>query len=78
MNITLDQIRADIEQSVRSALAEDIGSGDITGELIPSTSQARAMVITREDCIVCGQAWFDESFRQLGVEEIQWRNGSQE
>lgn len=73
MNITLDQIRADIEKSVRTALEEDIGSGDITAQLIPASAQARAEVITREDCVVCGQAWFNESFRQLGIDDIDWK-----
>jgi nicotinate-nucleotide pyrophosphorylase (carboxylating) len=73
MNITLDQIRSDIEQSVRIALAEDIGTGDITAKLISAQTTARAQVITRENCVICGQAWFDESFRQLGIESIDWK-----
>jgi nicotinate-nucleotide pyrophosphorylase (carboxylating) len=55
----------DISDSVRRALAEDIGSGDLTAALISADSQARANVITRDDAVLCGTAWFDEVFRQL-------------
>lgn len=55
----------DISDSVRRALAEDIGSGDLTAALIPADSRVRANVITRDDAVLCGTAWFDEVFRQL-------------
>lgn len=74
MNITLDQIGADIVRSVRSALAEDVGAGDITAELIPIDQYSRAVVITREACVLCGQAWFEEVFRQLGgLNKLEWQ-----
>lgn len=55
----------DIKDTVRRALAEDIGSGDLTAALIPASTRARASVITRERAVLCGSAWFDEVFRQL-------------
>lgn len=55
----------DISDSVRRALAEDIGSGDLTAALVPADSQVRANVVTRDDAVLCGIAWFDEVFRQL-------------
>ena len=55
----------DISDSVRGALAEDIGRGDLTAALIPADSQVRANVVTRDDAVLCGTAWFDEVFRQL-------------
>ncbi len=55
----------DISNSVRRALAEDIGSGDLTAALIPADNHVRANVITRDDAVLCGIAWFDEVFRQL-------------
>lgn len=51
-------------ESVKTALAEDIGSGDISAQLCPDTS-ASAQVICRETATLCGQAWFDECFHQL-------------
>lgn len=73
MNIQLDDIRDDITRMVTIALEEDIGSGDITAELIPVDKVDTATVITREDCVVCGTAWFDEVFKQLGdIAQIDW------
>ena len=55
----------DIPEAVRRALAEDVGAGDLTAALIASGSNAEARVITREDAVLCGAAWFDEVFRQV-------------
>lgn len=52
----------DVQDNVRAALAEDIGSGDITAALIPASAMATARVITREDGILCGRAWVDAVF----------------
>jgi nicotinate-nucleotide pyrophosphorylase (carboxylating) len=58
---------------VRWALEEDIGSGDITAELIPADKHATATIITREAAVICGRPWVDEVFRQLdpGV-KLDW------
>lgn len=55
----------DLQETVRRALAEDIGSGDITAALIPETAWCDATVISREEAVVCGVAWFDAVFQQL-------------
>ena len=63
----------DVQQCVAHALAEDIGTGDLTASLIPAEKQARAHVITREDATLAGTAWFDEVFRQLDREiRVRW------
>jgi nicotinate-nucleotide pyrophosphorylase (carboxylating) len=54
-----------VAQTVATALQEDIGSGDLTAQLIPADRIARASVITREDAVLCGTAWFDDVFRQI-------------
>lgn len=46
-------------------LAEDIGSGDITADIVPEAVRARAVVVTREAMVLCGRAWFDAVFRRL-------------
>ena len=51
--------------NVTPFLEEDIGSGDITAAIIPQATQAQAEVMTREDMILCGQAWFDAVFKHL-------------
>src|SRR5690606_24988037 len=48
--------------------------GDITASLIPPAQQASATITTREPCVVCGTAFADEVFRQLGNEvSINWQ-----
>jgi len=64
-NLILAELGAEIEANVRNALREDIGSGDITAQLIPAERLAQARVITREAAVVCGTAWVDAVFRQL-------------
>ncbi len=62
-----------IKTQVSQALAEDIGSGDLTAELIPQDNQATAHLICREPAVLCGQDWFDEVFSQLDNSiTIQW------
>ena len=54
-----------IATQVHPILAEDVGSGDVTADLIPETSRAEATVISREAAVLCGRPWFDAVFRQL-------------
>ena len=63
-----------VQANVSAALAEDVGDGDITAALIAADSQASARVITREDGVLCGQAWVDEVFAQLdSAVQVQWQ-----
>lgn len=60
--------------SVTVALAEDVGSGDLTAELVPADQRVRARIVTREACVVCGQPWCDEVLRQLDDSiEVHWQ-----
>lgn len=54
-----------VTRNVRAALAEDIGSGDINAELISPATRATARIVVREDAVLCGRLWVDETFRQL-------------
>jgi nicotinate-nucleotide pyrophosphorylase (carboxylating) len=73
-NLLLADLTAEIEANVRTALKEDIGSGDITAQLIPEDRQARATVITREAAIISGTAWVNEVFRQLDPRvNVHWQ-----
>lgn len=54
-----------VERNVEFALAEDIGSGDITARLLPEERIAEARVITREDGVFCGQQWVNEVFQRV-------------
>lgn len=64
-NLVIADLGAEIESNVRRALAEDIGTGDITAQLIPAERLAYASVITRERAVISGSAWVDGVFRQL-------------
>ena len=55
----------DISVTVSRELAEDIGDGDLTAALVPETALAQGRVISRQDAVLCGTAWFDEVFRQV-------------
>lgn len=63
-----------IASSVRGALAEDVGPGDLTAALVPEAQQATATVITREPAVICGQPWVNEVFHQLDrAIRIDWQ-----
>ncbi len=53
-----------IRDQVARALAEDVGEGDYTADLLPE-GVSTARVIARESAVICGTAWFEEVFRQL-------------
>ncbi len=53
-----------IKEDVSRVLAEDIGSGDVSAELISDDAQLLTRLLLREDAVLCGTAWFDEVFRQ--------------
>jgi len=63
-----------IHNDVARALAEDMGSGDLTAPLIPAELQAQAAVISREEAVVCGSEWFNAVFQALdrGI-RIEWQ-----
>ena len=66
---TPEQIRV----NVMAALAEDIGDGDITAQLIPPENRAEGRVITREDGVLCGTEWVDAVFAEVDPAiEISW------
>ncbi|MBN9697733.1 MAG: carboxylating nicotinate-nucleotide diphosphorylase [Zoogloea sp.] len=60
-----EQLRVEVQRSVAASLAEDIGTGDLTARLVPASRAARGRVITREDAVLCGTAWFDATFAAL-------------
>jgi nicotinate-nucleotide pyrophosphorylase (carboxylating) len=65
---------ADLARQVATALAEDIGAGDLTAALIPPDRQGRATVITREDAVICGIPYVEETFRQIDARvSLSWR-----
>ncbi|GAB3011405.1 carboxylating nicotinate-nucleotide diphosphorylase [Bowmanella dokdonensis] len=70
-------LTSEIVRNVQAALDEDLNylgaQGDITASLIPAGQQVVADVISREDCVLAGQAWVEEVFRQLGAQvSVHW------
>lgn len=64
----------DIELTVRNALREDLGAGDLTASLVPADATATARIISREQAIIAGRPWADKVFELLGSEvTIDWQ-----
>jgi nicotinate-nucleotide pyrophosphorylase (carboxylating) len=64
----------DLQRVVATALAEDLGSGDLTAALVPAGGRASATVIAREACVVCGAPYFDEVMRQVDPQtRVSWQ-----
>ena len=63
----------EITANVTAALNEDIGSGDLTAQLIPATRQAEATLLCRDAAVVCGRPWVDRCFELLDPTiRIEW------
>lgn len=68
-----DALAEEIRDTAARLLAEDIGPGDITAQLIPATQRAKAQVIARQDSVLCGMAWVNELFRRLDTSvSLHW------
>jgi nicotinate-nucleotide pyrophosphorylase (carboxylating) len=65
MQLSKELLQA-VTDNVQSALAEDVGSGDISADLIDVNTRAQARVITREHGVFCGAPWVRETAAQLG------------
>ena len=62
-----------ISAQVKQALIEDIGTGDVTADLIPKENTSTAKVVCRDDAILAGVAWFNEVLHQIDDSvEIKW------
>lgn len=66
-------LRDSIVESVKRALKEDIGDGDLTAQLIKQDSLSSASIIAREPAVFCGRPWVTEVFAQLdSTIKIDW------
>jgi nicotinate-nucleotide pyrophosphorylase (carboxylating) len=75
MSIDFDYpLAPEIARNVDEALAEDVGDGDLTAELVPYGKRVRATVISREDGVLCGSAWFELCILKLDpMAQVFWR-----
>jgi nicotinate-nucleotide pyrophosphorylase (carboxylating) len=66
-------LASEIERNVAAALAEDVGSGDLTAPLTPAGKTARAVVMCRQEAVICGQPWFDAAVLKLDpAAKVAW------
>ena len=64
---------AEVARDVARSLAEDIGSGDLSAQLVSADARSHAHVLLRDDAVVAGQAWFDACFHALDPESrVSW------
>ena len=71
--MTDSSLPTDLDLIVNLALQEDIGDGDITSLLIADNLQAKAHILCREEAILCGIAWVEETYRNIDSRvQIQW------
>jgi nicotinate-nucleotide pyrophosphorylase (carboxylating) len=69
-----EKLQAAFEQNLLAALLEDIGSGDLTGKLVPEEPRAQARVIVREEAVLCGAPWFEGIMFAVDQDiEIDWK-----
>ncbi|WP_370660640.1 carboxylating nicotinate-nucleotide diphosphorylase [Massilia arenae] len=68
-----DRLQAAFEQNILAALLEDVGTGDLTGKLVPSDTVVTARVIVRESAVLCGAPWFEGLMLAVDQDiEIDW------
>lgn len=69
-----DKLQAAFEQNILAALLEDIGSGDLTGKLVPNDTRVSARVIVREAAVLCGAPWFEGVMLAVDQDtDIEWQ-----
>lgn len=70
----MPELPADLAAQVDAALREDIGSGDVTAALVPAAQRVRGALVTREEAVLAGRPWAEETFRRLDPQvRLAWR-----
>jgi nicotinate-nucleotide pyrophosphorylase (carboxylating) len=54
-----EKLQSAFEANVLAALLEDVGTGDLTGKLVPNDTTVKARVTVREPAVLCGAPWFE-------------------
>jgi nicotinate-nucleotide pyrophosphorylase (carboxylating) len=69
-----DKLQSAFEQNILAALLEDVGTGDVTGKLVPAEPRVQARVIVREQAVLCGAPWFEGVMLALDQDiDIDWQ-----
>jgi len=70
----LSSLQEAIQLNVAAAIAEDIGNGDWTAQLVPAGQTANATIISRERAVICGIPWVEACFKTLAPDSIiDWK-----
>jgi nicotinate-nucleotide pyrophosphorylase (carboxylating) len=69
-----EKLQAAFEANILAALLEDVGTGDLTGMLVPNDTRVQARVIVREQAVLCGAPWFEGVMLAVDQDtEIDWQ-----
>ncbi|MGZ5198509.1 MAG: carboxylating nicotinate-nucleotide diphosphorylase [Telluria sp.] len=69
-----EKLQAAFEQNILAALLEDVGTGDVTGKLVPDDTRVQARVIVREPAVLCGGPWFEGVMLAVDQDtDIDWK-----
>ncbi|MBQ5941082.1 MULTISPECIES: carboxylating nicotinate-nucleotide diphosphorylase [unclassified Massilia] len=69
-----EKLQAAFEQNILAALLEDVGTGDLTGMLVPGDTRVQARVIVREAAVLCGAPWFEGVMLAVDQDlDIDWK-----
>jgi nicotinate-nucleotide pyrophosphorylase (carboxylating) len=69
-----DKLQSAFEQNILAALLEDVGSGDLTGKLVPADTRVKARVVVREQAVLCGAPWFEGVMLAVDhTTDISWK-----
>lgn len=67
-------MHAYVQMQVKVALAEDIGSGDLTAQLLPEQHLAHAQIVIRENAVLCGTDWATTCFKMVDKNiQVEWQ-----
>ncbi|MGZ5779737.1 MAG: carboxylating nicotinate-nucleotide diphosphorylase [Burkholderiaceae bacterium] len=67
-------LAAAFEANINLAIAEDVGTGDVTGKLVTKNEIVKAQVIVREGAVLCGAPWFEGVMTQIDPRiKIDWK-----
>ncbi|MCB5190326.1 carboxylating nicotinate-nucleotide diphosphorylase [Methylobacillus arboreus] len=69
-----ESLLATVDADITRALEEDLGSGDVTAQLVPAGELAHATIISREDAVICGIPWATRVFHRVSQDtSITWQ-----
>ncbi|MGN0918062.1 MAG: carboxylating nicotinate-nucleotide diphosphorylase [Oxalobacter sp.] len=73
-SLPIEKLRQEVVANVKAALAEDVGTGDLTASLLPADETAVARLIVREQAVLCGVPWFDTVMAMVDDSiKVAWR-----